>query len=86
MKAVRFYMPGVLLILAALIIVMVPEVLVAFIAALFAMAGIGALRVGHIIRKSTAGNTDFNGWYGERDFSGRQFARVPVSIRWRGFR
>ena len=86
MKAIRFYIPGALLVLVALVIVMVPQVLVAFIAALFVMAGIGALRVGHHIRKSTPASRDFEGGYGENDFFGRQFDRVPVSIRWHGFR
>ena len=85
MKAVRFYMPGVLLMLAALAIVMAPQILVAFIAALFAMAGIGALHVGHLIRKSTPANRDFERWYRGSDFLGRQFDRVPVSTRWHGF-
>lgn len=52
MKNLRYYMPGLLLILLAMLILTVPEILVAFIAASVIFLGIGALYLGHIIRKS----------------------------------
>lgn len=52
MKNLRYYMPGALLIILAILILLVPEILVAFIAASVTLLGIGALYLGHIIRKS----------------------------------
>lgn len=52
MSTVRYYLPGIILILIAIIIVVVPEILVIFLAFLIIMAGIGALYIGHQVRKS----------------------------------
>jgi hypothetical protein len=52
MKNLRYYMPGVLLIMLAIVILLVPEILVAFIAASIIFLGIGTLYLGHVIRKS----------------------------------
>ena len=51
MKNLKYYIPGTLLIIMALLIVAVPEILVAFVAGLFIMAGIGALLAGHRAKK-----------------------------------
>lgn len=76
MENLRYYLPGSILILIAIMIVAVPQILVALVAALIIMAGIGALYVGHMIRKSDkkSRNTD------------QRFVRAPVFGRWlRGF-
>ena len=52
MKLLRFYLPGILLIFAAVLIVAVPEILVAMISTLIMIMGVIALIVGHGIRKS----------------------------------
>ena len=52
MRSLRYYLPGIILILVAIVIVAVPEILIGFIAALIILAGIGALTIGHRIRKS----------------------------------
>jgi uncharacterized membrane protein len=52
MKLIRFYLPGILLILTAVLIMAVPEILVAMVSALILIAGFFALAVGHGIRKS----------------------------------
>ncbi|MDY6839712.1 MAG: hypothetical protein SWH78_17270 [Thermodesulfobacteriota bacterium] len=52
MGNLRYYIPGILLIMIAIMIVAFPEILVALVAAAIIMAGIGALVVGHMIRKS----------------------------------
>ena len=52
MQGIRYYLPGIILILVAIMIVAVPEILVAFVASLIIMAGIGALYIGHKMRKS----------------------------------
>ena len=82
MKTLRFYMPGILLILIALVIVMVPEVLIAFTAALISMIGIGLLRLGHIIKTSGYDTFDSDDWFRRDDFLRWQFERVPEYRRW----
>lgn len=77
MKTLRFYVPGVLLILVALIVVIVPQILVAFVAALLIMAGIGILHLGHIIRKSGHDSEHLDRRFWEDDLSRWQFQRVP---------
>ena len=52
MKNLKYYTPGVALILLAILILAVPEILVAFIAASVVFLGIGALYLGHIVKKS----------------------------------
>ena len=52
MKDIKFYLPGVFLILLAIMIFAFPEILVALVAALVILFGIGSLYVGHLIRKS----------------------------------
>ena len=52
MRHLKYYTPGVLLIMLAVLILAVPEILVAFIAASVVFIGIGALYMGHIVRKS----------------------------------
>lgn len=51
MKNMNFYIPGILLILTGIMIVAVPEILIAFIAASAIIAGVSVLYVGHLIRK-----------------------------------
>ncbi|MBW2318598.1 MAG: hypothetical protein JRF24_07955 [Deltaproteobacteria bacterium] len=53
MRNLRYYAPGITLILIAILIVAVPEILVAFVVGLIVMAGIGALYIGHMIRRSS---------------------------------
>ena len=43
MQNFRYYLPGTIMILVALLIMAVPEILIAFVASLVIMAGIGAL-------------------------------------------
>jgi hypothetical protein len=52
MKLFRFYLPGILLIFAAVLIMVVPEILVAMVSTLIMITGVIALVVGHGIRKS----------------------------------
>lgn len=52
MRNLTYYFPGSILIFIAILIVAVPEVLIAFVAASMTMLGIGALYIGHLIRKS----------------------------------
>jgi hypothetical protein len=64
MKNFKYYMPGGLLIMLAIVILIAPEILVAFISASVIFLGIGALYLGHIMRKSESEyETVFNDTY-----------------------
>jgi len=78
MRYVNYYFPGIILILIAIMIVVVPEIIVAFLAASILMAGIGALYVGHMIRKSEIEIRDFDEWFLADDSPYWRLARVPV--------
>jgi len=77
MMNVRYYFPGILLILSALVIVVVPEILVAFIASLILMAGIGALYVGHRMRRSGVEIRQFENLFFEDDFFTKGSSTTP---------
>jgi len=86
MENLKYYLPGSILILIAIMIVAVPEILVAFVAALIIMAGIGALYVGHMIRKSDNEFKNAEQRFLDDDLRGWRFVRAPVLRRWfRGF-
>jgi hypothetical protein len=78
MENIRYYMPGIILIAIAIMIVAVPEILVAFVAAIIIMAGIGALYIGHKMRKSEIEFRDTDSQFFDDDFFGRRFIRRPV--------
>lgn len=81
MNSIKYYLPGSLLIFIAITIVAFPEILVAFIGALIIMAGIGALIIGHRIKKSETKDRD-DGWFHEDNFYGQRFAWRPIFRRW----
>ena len=74
MQTWRYYAPGIILILIALLIMAVPEILIAFIASLVIMAGIEALYVGRNMRKSTDGFRKMDGGFYKDDYFGHRFA------------
>jgi hypothetical protein len=86
MKTLRFYMPGAFLISIALVIVIVPQILVAFMAAILVMAGIGLLQLGHILRKSAQQDTHLGRWPGEDGSLRWQFDQAPNERRWFQYR
>ena len=55
MQNIRYYLPSIILILIAIMIVAVPEILVVFLASIIIMAGLGALYIGHNMKKSLTG-------------------------------
>lgn len=57
MSGLKYYMPGLGLIGAALLIIVFPQILVALVASLVMMAGIGALWVGKMVKTMRE-----NGW------------------------
>ena len=52
MKGFRYYLPGALLVLLGVLILAVPEILVAFVSAALAVTGVGVLLLGHRMRKA----------------------------------
>lgn len=82
MDTIRYYMPGVILILLAVLIVAVPQILIAFIASVFIMAGLGALYIGHKFRKAEQQLGRSDDWFFDEDFFGRRFAGRPVFRNW----
>jgi hypothetical protein len=82
MDSIRYYLPGIILILIAIMIVAVPEILVVFVASIIIMAGISALYIGHKIRKSEIEFPQTDGWSSDEDFFGRRFVRRPVFRDW----
>jgi len=81
MENIRYYMPGIILIAIAIIIVAVPEILVAFVAAIIIIAGIGALYIGHRMRKSEIEFRETDTQFFDDDFFGRRIFRRPVFSR-----
>ena len=77
-----YYAPGSILILIAIMIVAFPEILVALVAASIIMAGVGALYIGHMIRKSESELRNIDGPFWENDFHGWEFMRSPTFSRW----
>ena len=82
MTTIRYYIPGIILILIAIMILAVPEILLAFIASIIIMVGIGALYIGHRIRKSENDFRHTDEWFSDEDFFGRRFMRRPVFRDW----
>jgi hypothetical protein len=58
MQHIRYYLPDIFLIFCAIMIVAFPEILVALIALIMIITGIGALITGHSMRRS---ETEFTG-------------------------
>ena len=84
-----FLIPPVLqvvLIAIAIMFVAVPEILVAFGATIIIMAGIGALAIGHRMRKSAIEFRDTDAPFFDDDFFGPRIFRRPVFSRFhRGY-
>ncbi len=73
MKNIKYYIPGILLILLALLITAMPEIIVALMAAFIIMAGIFVLYLGHQMRKLDSADsiyvkTRFHDDYFDRKF------------------
>ena len=82
MQNLRYYVPGIVLILMAIMIVAVPEVLVAFVAAFVMMAGIGALYLGHMIRRSEIGLRKTDGWFFNNDPYDWRCVKESIFRKW----
>jgi hypothetical protein len=81
MRDLRYYLPGSILILIAIMIVAVPQILIAFVAALLIMVGIGALVIGHMMRKSEIEFRNPDGRFFAHDPKTWSFVRTPPSGR-----
>ena len=63
MQHIKFYFPGVSLILMAVLIFTVPEILVAMISVFIMTMGVFILYIGHGLRKSEIELRKMDGWY-----------------------
>ncbi len=78
MSTFAYYVPGLLLILLGILVLAVPEILVALIAAMIFMAGVSAIYIGHEMRKS---DKDF--YHSSDLFFNDGFFRKPFGFsRW----
>ena len=82
MNTLRYYLPGIILILIAIMVVALPEVIVAFVASIIIIAGIGALYIGHKIRKSEIEFRRSDEWSSNEDLFGRRFVKRPLFRGW----
>ena len=82
MQNLKYYFPGSILIFTAILIVAVPEILIAFVAASMIMLGIGALYIGHLIRKSEKEWHVFDGRLFGDELFGWYESRRPLFRQW----
>jgi hypothetical protein len=82
MDTIRYYLPGIILILMAILILAVPQILIALVVSLIMVAGIGALYLGHKFRKSGIEFRQTGCWFSDEDSFGRRFMRRPVFRDW----
>jgi hypothetical protein len=81
MGNMKYYLPGSTLIVMAMMIMAFPQILVALVAASIIVAGIGALLVGHMIRKSEMEFRNMDGQFGDHAPYGGGSSRRSV-YRW----
>ena len=81
MNKFKYYIPGTILILTAILIVAVPEILIALISSLIIVAGIGALYIGHMFKKTDLELNNFNDSFFEDDPFRSRFTRIPFFRR-----
>jgi hypothetical protein len=85
-RDLKYYLPGSILILMALLILVFPAILIGLVAAAFIMIGIGVLQVGHLIRKSEVENPASDLWFFDDVSSKRRSYGSPIFPgRYRGF-
>jgi len=82
MRNVRYYIPGSIMIFIAILVLAAPEILIAFIASVIIMMGVGALYLGHMIKKSEMDFRDFDERAEDNSFDSRCFFRSPEFKRW----
>lgn len=73
MKNIYYYVPGMVLLLLAVIIMAVPQIMVAFVSAALILAGIAGLMIGHGMRKADHEMENYRGFMFGDDFFGRPF-------------
>ncbi|MFC1867337.1 hypothetical protein ACFL0H_04305 [Thermodesulfobacteriota bacterium] len=81
MNGFRYYIPGIILLLIAIIFVAFPEILIAIVAVAIIMAGIVALYLGHMIRKSRIDYINSGNAFSDKESFGRVFVRMPIFRR-----
>ena len=84
MNRLNYYIPGAVIVLIGLLIVVFPQILVALVAALIISIGVGALFIGHQMRKTErAVQTGYDRSECDDDGFCRVWSRhYPVFHRW----
>ncbi|MBW1696613.1 MAG: hypothetical protein JRH18_13825 [Deltaproteobacteria bacterium] len=82
MKHLRYYLPGSMMIFIAFLIIAVPQLLVALVAASMVMIGLGLLCVGHLIRKSEIEFHRIDPWVTVDSCYDRPWLRFPFVRIW----
>ncbi len=82
MRDIKYYLPGTILIVMAIMIMAVPEILVALVAVFIVMAGIGALYLGHILRRSGMESRGLEELRFDDVTNTWGFTRIPEYKRW----
>ncbi len=86
MEGIKYYLPGIILILSGLLIIIYPEILIALIASLTILGGIGALIAGKSVHDSVKDfhNINRHGFYDEtiNDFGSIKGPFVRFRQRW----
>jgi hypothetical protein len=82
MHQVKYYLPGSIVIAIAILIVYIPEILIAFVASAIIMIGILALYVGHLIRNSDRRLRSFDRWLWVDNSYGKEFFNTPRMKWW----
>ena len=81
MNNIKYYLPGIFLIILAISIIIVPEILVAIVAATIIMTGLIVLRIGHMMKQSDIEFDNVTDHFFDEDFFGRRFERIPILNR-----
>jgi hypothetical protein len=82
MKSLNYYLPGALLVLLAIVIIAAPEILIALAASLLFMAGMGALLIGHRLRRNQLRFTHTRHWRPDDGRRHRPAAAEPIFRFW----
>jgi hypothetical protein len=82
MQGITYYIPGAILVFLAVLIVAVPEILIAFVAASVLISGVGLLYLGHRMRRSAKDIWESRQGIHHDPFGDGPFVRQTVSSYW----
>ena len=82
MHKLKYYLPGSIVIAIGILIVAIPEILIAMVASFIMMAGILMLYWGHMIKKSEYRSVDLDQWSWGDNADTRAFFKNPRYSWW----